>query len=394
MGMTRCFVSPAIVVCCSILCIGTSTHARVADTVEGITEEVTRERIDAAVARAAELLLTMQEGDENAEWPYEGVYRVRGEIPIGYRVGGTAITGMALLGAPPTQESTDQADAIQRAVNFVISAKDHPLMAHEFEATYDVRGWGYAYGLAFLLRAKDNGLDLDEMDEAIEFFLEGIARTEIPRHGGWNYARREGFDRPGAPSPFMTAATLQALFAAKASGYDVSEEIVERGLSCLQRAKQNSGGYVYSGLAHPRSRDGVPGAVGRMLVAESTLHLAGKASQADVRSAVDAFLVHWEWLEKRRAQQGTHAPPYGVAPYYFHFAHYYAAQAVELLPMHERAEYRRRINERLFATQAENGSWNDRVFPRSAAYGTAMSMLALMMPDLPPPAKWTPDGDS
>jgi len=44
--------------------------------------------IDAAVARGVEVLLASQEGAGNDQWPYEGVYRVKQEIPIGYRVGG------------------------------------------------------------------------------------------------------------------------------------------------------------------------------------------------------------------------------------------------------------------------------------------------------------------
>ena len=35
------------------------------------------------VARGVALLLEMQEGKERGQWPYEGVYRVRREIPIG-----------------------------------------------------------------------------------------------------------------------------------------------------------------------------------------------------------------------------------------------------------------------------------------------------------------------
>ena len=30
---------------------------------------------------------------------------------------------------------------------------------------------------------------------------------------------------------------------------------------------------------------------------------------------------------------------------------------------------------------AADGTWNDRVFPRSASYGTAMSVLAILAPE-------------
>jgi hypothetical protein len=128
-----------------------------------------------------------------------------------------------------------------------------------------------------------------------------------------------------------------------------------------------------------------------MLVGESTLFLAGRSSIERVRATIDAFIVHWEWLEKRRAQDGTHAPPYGIAPYYFYFAHYHAAAAAALLPEHERREYRRRLDAILMSTRSEDGSWNDRVFPRSAAYGTAMAMLSLLVDRAPAPDRWPPE---
>jgi hypothetical protein len=36
----------------------------------------------------------------------------------------------------------------------------------------------------------------------------------------------------------------------------------------------------------------------------------------------------------------------------------------------------------------ESGGWNDRVFPRSESFGTAMTLLALLEPDRARPAGW------
>ena len=127
-----------------------------------------------------------------------------------------------------------------------------------------------------------------------------------------------------------------------------------------------------------------------MAVVETALYQAGRSDIARVRGAIDAFLAHWQWLDQRRAQPGTHAGPYQIAPYYFYFAHLYAAQAVELLPAHEREEYRRRIRELLMSTRSEDGAWNDRVFPRSANFGTAVAILSLTMPASSLPARWDP----
>jgi hypothetical protein len=38
----------------------------------------------------------------------------------------------------------------------------------------------------------------------------------------------------------------------------------------------------------------------------------------------------------------------------------------------------------------KDGGWNDRVFPRSEAFGTAMTMLALSEPERERPAGWKP----
>ncbi len=279
-----------------------------------------------------------------------------------------------------------------RGLAFVLKGLDDPLMSPtEYDAGYDVRGWGYTYGLAFMLKAKEKGqvpgADKERVEQAIRWCIDALARTEIPQVGGWNYARPPGKDKVAPPSPFMTAPTLQALFEARKAGYAVDEAVVQRGLDYLESAREPSGGIVYSGKG-AAGRQGVPGAVGRMLATESVLYLAGRGSQANIRAAVDAYIVHWDWLNQRRAKKGTHEGPYQIAPYYFYYAHYYAAFAVELLPEHERAEYRRRINDLLMSTRHEDGSWNDRVFARSANFGTSMAVMAMLMPQAGRPAGW------
>ncbi len=365
-----------------------------------------------ATARGTEILLSMQENhpggpdpegvDGPCEWPYEGVYRVAGKIPIGYRIGGTAIAGMALLAGPSaTATVANQPDAeaaarrtaaLARACRFVCVAADDPLMDPDYEGGYDVRGWGHCYALQFLLRLKQAEAIPEEVNEEVEKrilqYIAALEAVEIPEVGGWNYARAPQ-RRPSPASPFMTGPALQALFLSRELGYTVSDAVVERGIKALERCRTASGSFAYSAAKDASAaKDGTPGAVGRMLVAESTLLLAGRGSVPQVRAALDAFIAHWARLEERRAKPGTHLPPFGVAPYYFYFAHTAAAQAIELIPAHERPEYRQRLLELIFRTRAEDGSWNDRVFPRSAAYGTAMSILAITMPEGPAQPRW------
>jgi hypothetical protein len=350
-----------------------------------------KQMIDEAVARGVEIIVGMQEGESKGEWPYEGVYRERGKIPIGYRVGGTGISGMSLLRAPGYDGDEARKAAVRRAAEFVIAGADDPAMVPDHNSTYDVRGWGYTYAAWFLLtmqEAKAVPADMKEgVDATIKRYIDAIHKTAIPESGGWNYSTPAGAKKPNPSSPFMTSPTLMTLFEAKQQGYEVDAAAVDRGLATLERGRSATGSVSYAGTADRRP-EATPGSVGRMLATECALSLAGRSSEDRLRGAVDAFIVHWEWLDKRRAQTGTHIAPYGVAPYYFYYAHYYAGQAIELLPQRERGEYRRRLGQLLFSVRLDDGSWNDRVFPRSANYGTAMSMMALLMPSGEKPAGW------
>jgi len=360
--------------------------------------DITPDDVTSALSKGVEILLAMQEGENKDQWPYEGVYRVRGEIPVGYRIGGTAIAVMALAQAPGCAEDKPRLDAIARAVRFICQKRTHADMSIDgYEAGYDVRAWGYIEALHCLcLLRRLSLIPADQADAAHDaslWYLSALQRIEMPKTGGWNYARPAGAETVGAPSPFMTGPALQALFEAKAQGFTVDEAVLRRGLDVLEKARQATGSVVYAGEPTPtdlnRTSNATPGAIGRMNCAESVLTLAGRSSPDRVRGALDAFLVHWGWLDQRRAKSGTHLPPYQVAPYYFMFAHLYAAQSVELLPRGERDEYRRRLLQLMFSARQEDGSWNDRVFARSGAYGTATAMLVMFQPQARP-ATWSP----
>jgi hypothetical protein len=351
--------------------------------------------IDAAVRRAATLLVEKQEsldGTEPAsEWPYEGVYREGGRIPIGYRIGGTAIVAWALIELPETMRTDATDAAVQRGIEFVLEHLDDEAMASGFNASYDVRGWGHTYALQLFLRMRALQRVPDGKREAIDGWITTLVKTlqatEIVETGGWNYSRGKGGAQPAPASPFMTAPTVLALFEARRQGIEVDAAVVARALDALEHARNEAGAIPYTTAG---GRDEWPGAIGRSPVTEVVLLLAERGDLTRVRRSLDMFLEHWPWLEKRRRQQGTHVPPYGIAPYYFFYAHVYAAQAIEVLPEEERASYRGRFLERLFQVQEASGGWNDRVFPRSESFGTAMSVLALLAPRLPPPAGWRP----
>ena len=357
--------------------------------------------MEAVVNECVDAILRLQEPADGAgadqvpsQWPYVGVYKVRGKTPVPYRVGGTAIAVMALSQSPRFASDASVREAVGRGVDFLCEAwKDPQMSIAEYEGGYDTRVWGHIEGLTCLARLGRLKLIDDHRGDAATIaaakYLDGVVALEMPRTGGWNYARPDGRDSVGAPAAFVTAAALEALYEAAAAGLPVPDGLIDRGLDVLERAKDTTGGVAYSGAARPAPTmaDGVPGAIGRMVASETMLLRGGRGSAAALRGAVDAFIVHWKWLDARRAKPGTHQRPYMVAPYYFMFAHRHAAMAVELLPVSERAEYRRRVNELLLSVRSRDGSWNDRVFESSAGYGTSMALLALLQPTLDQPTR-------
>lgn len=333
------------------------------------------------------------------EWPYEGVYRVAGDIPIGYRVGGTAIVATALVEAADGEPKPDARAAIEAGLDFVLEGLRDDAMSADFVRGYDVRGWGHAYALGFLLRLREAKLVPEkraaEVESAIDVLVARLAETEIGERGGWNYSRPSGADSPA--STFMTAPTLLFLYEARRQGEAVDAAVVERALKTLEDARLDTSAFQYATNPASRATTGgsaVEGSVGRMAVCEVALHLAGRGSVDRVRGSIAAFFEHWQHLEDRRKKTGTHVPPYMVAPYYFYFAHRYVAQAIEFLPEGERASWRDKLRVLLWKVREDDGGWNDRVFPRSASFGTAMTVMALREPSMTRPAGWSAKTDT
>lgn len=329
------------------------------------------------------------------QWPYEGVYRVGGEIPVGYRIGGTAITLEALMTTPGVADDPERRAAIERGLRFICETRAHKLMDPiSYEGGYDVRGWGHCYGARALLLARGLGLVPDAMkadvEAAIDWYVDALQRMEIAEVGGWNYALRGARTKPSPASPFMTAPCVEVLMLAASQGETVDPAILTRALDALERMRAESGYVDYSAAKQIRDQpDQIPGAVGRMCAVETALLAAGRGSPERAAQAVRAFGDHWEALEARRAKSGTHLPPYGVAPYYFMYAHWRAALAVQAAPESQRKELRAIVLERLGRTRSPEGTWNDRVFDRSANFGTACALLTLgapWKPLLPAPA--------
>lgn len=151
---------------------------------------------------AVRQLIAIQE--EAGQWPYEGVYRVQGQLPVGYRVGGTAIVAGTLLHTAPNDK--DARAAIHRGLAFVLKELADPLMAPSTENRYDVRVWGHACALEFLCQlraAKAVGDRAAEVDQWISKLVQTLLTEEIPGGGSMGRSRRGA----GSASDRTTGAT-------------------------------------------------------------------------------------------------------------------------------------------------------------------------------------------
>lgn len=358
----------------SVLVLLASTWMLVLRSVPGFAQAAPTESKSehhALIQTTARRLIEIQEPD--GAWPYEGVYRVSRQIPIGYRIGGTAIVCQSLLESSlDDRAAADQ--AIVRGVDLILKELEHPLMKPSQVDNYDVRVWGHIYALDLFCRLHQSPLIAERVeliDGWIEKLITALAEEEL-KGGGWNYASR------GRHASFVTAPALQALCLAQSIGKPVPAELFERGAEILLASRSDNGAFHYSGTQESNGREApVPGAIARDAIGETTLWQLGHGDLKKLQASIDDFHLHWDELEKRRQKTGTHEPPYNVAPYYFYFGHRYLAQAIALLPADQQIAEYTKFERVLLKTIDADHTWNDRVFPRSRAFGTAMSLLAL-----------------
>ncbi len=340
------------------------------------TEDASQQR--QVISSAVEQLLEMQ--NEDGAWPYEGVYRVGGEIPVGYRIGGTAIVCTALI-STGMDRSEKIEKAVSRATQMILKELDDPLMKPSRAGRYDVRIWGHIYALDYFCRLQAvDGLEelKSKTKPSLQKLADAIVFQEI-KAGGWNYANQSRH------CCFVTSPAVQSLLLAKQLGVEIPEEVFARSADVLEVSRKENSIFPYSGT--DIRGDTAAGSAARGPVTEATLMLLGRGDEKKLQAAIDSFHQHWDELEKRRKQTGTHLPPHGIAPYYFYYAHRYAAQAIRMLPKECQPVEFEKLTAVVLRTKDSDNTWNDRVFDRSKAYGTAMSVLALSQDSVPlPPA--------
>ena len=279
--------------------------------------------VDAVVKESVAKLIARQEsigGDVDArqlptEWPYEGSFRPRdargsARVPMGYRVGGTAVVVWALLEAPGWSEDAarPRREAVDRALRFLVESVDSPEMSTPSERSYDIRTWGHIYALRAFVCVEQH----DRVPPSLASRLKSACRTSItrleasalPRVGGWNYSRRSA-----APATFMTAAGLQSLLAARSAGYSVPEKLIEGATRALLDGRLDSGAFQYASRplgkrgTDYRIRAGFGGA--RATVRSDPRH--GGTEPPGTDRAIGGSVLHSLEVARRSAKKGRNS---------------------------------------------------------------------------------------
>ena len=87
------------------------------------------------------------------------------------------------------------------------------------------------------------------------------------------------------------------------------------------------------------------GSLGRIQVCQWALRSCGdeSVSRKDLRDGLARFLEHHRFLDVARMRPIPHEAYYANAGYFYFFGHYYAAKAIELLPVDEQEEWHARL---------------------------------------------------
>jgi probable HAF family extracellular repeat protein len=422
------------------------------------------------VDRGVSQLLKMQEpevdsqdhpvGDPN-HWEYE--YITGTSRPVGT----TAICAEALLLAPGYAEDQARQEAVERATLYLLNGtlgcggKGDEVFLLRFLLRLEKLGKVpcAAVDPPDRLGVKDKILALIDVLGCVSTRSLPSPENSAP---GYPYS---GGDN--SYSIFFQAPALLALADARDLGYAVDTTVVHSGLDSLLKSRvcagKNAGAYLYQGttstlggtpnlLANcadpPETTDTavenswscwiatIPGSISRMAAAETSLFrwgippdpqiCGGPANPANLHSAIGMFfddkpyrpssaypsLTAYDWLHSQKGR-GAHAPPYNIAEYFFMYALYHNAVAVEALwngvgasGCPECPGWRTTLVDRLQENREADGTWSERCISgstdptcfsdpsdphcsddpdcvaarRKKTYPTAMALLTLLAP--------------
>lgn len=326
-------------------------------------ETLSREEIAEPIQRGVKYLLGLQ--NEDGSWanaaPSTFEIGFAHETFYAWQLASQGLACMALASVPPTEE-TDK--ALARGIDFLCTTRI-PTRG----ADWDIDGvWTAIYGFTSCIEllsdkrfAEHEGLKT----RANEFL--GELRRHQALSGGWAYYDDPPFDTvPTWATSFCTAQLLPYLVQAKALGFEVEDRMIARATKYVRQCALPNGAYTYdltpvpriSGVEHINK---VEGSLGRIQVCNWGLSKAGvkQITHDVVREGLEHFFDKHGFLDHVRTRPIPHEGFHANAGYFYFYGHYYAAQAIDLLPEDEREFYHSRLRPHITKTQWDSGGTSD-----------------------------------
>ena len=274
---------------------------------------------------------------------------------------------LALLALAQAEDTPERAQALDRGLDWLLATAP-PERGSEWD---NDAVWAYLYGfagsLALLEDARFAGDErLGQLEQLARHYLAELERNQTP-DGGWGYYDDPPWARrPQWSTSFCTALVLPSLARALERGWLSDPAVLARALANVQRCALPDGAYEYDLNALPRINGGehinrLRGSLGRTQVCNWARARCGdpRITPERIREGLDAFFEHHRFLDVARLRPIPHEAYYYNAGYFYFFGHYYAAQAIELLPEDQREPYRARLRPHLVKTLWKSGATSD-----------------------------------
>lgn len=311
------------------------------------------------------------------------------ETYYAWQVASSALACLALLEA---EETPERRVALERGLRWLCETRA-PKRGTDWDIDYV---WSGLYGTVTCTRAALDPRFADDPDWSARLaaagavYLDILERNQAPT-GGWGYYDDPIYSqRPKWATSFSTALVLPALQDAARLGWLDDPAILARATHYVERCALPNGAYAYDlrlfGIRGIDRINAVKGSLGRIQVCNWALAEVGvkKITHERVRDGLAELVRHHKFLFVARGRPIPHEAYYQNAGYFYNFAHYYAALAIDLLPVDEREGWHAQLRPHVLATQARDGSFND-FLPTgdNLTAGTAYMAMALAK-GLPP----------
>lgn len=351
-----------------------------------VPERMTAEEVRPTLERAVRWLVETQHEDGQWGWGVQDTLADGGFSPEAYYDYNYAANALACMALAEVDETPEVRAALERSIEWMCTTRE-PKRPSDWDAD---NVWAALYGAVCMTRLADDSRFVEEpwagkIRERAKVFLDVLERNQVAE-GGWAYYDDPPYTRrPKWATSFCTALVLPSLQRAHELGWLEEAAVYERAAKIVARCALPNGAYTYNVSVVPwvggESINNIRGSLGRTQVCNWARFVAGdeRVGIDRVREGIDAFFEHHRFLDVARMRPIPHEAYYANAGYFYLFAHYYAALAIELLPPEEREDYHARLRPHLAKVQNSEGWSTDYL---NASYektaGTAYTILALV----------------